>query len=190
MDNKPKNKGGRPKKIIDLKQVEALAMIQSTDEEMAAVLDVDIRTIYRKKEQKYSGFVRAYKRGKQKGKMSLRRIQWKVAQGITYFAYLCDRRQSYSLVDICDAQREKRNSICSGCEGARHTTITDFKGGSVGMMIWLGKQWLGQKDQAAHEHSGPDGGPIETANRNIEITPDMDQKEAARRYAQVVKGEG
>lgn len=31
-------------------------------------------------------------------------------------------------------------------------------GGSVGMLVWLGKQFLGQKDKG--EVSGPDGGPI------------------------------
>ncbi len=28
------------------------------------------------------------------------------------------------------------------------------------MLIWLGKQWLGQTDKMDFEHSGPDGGPI------------------------------
>jgi hypothetical protein len=34
--------------------------------------------------------------------------------------------------------------------------------GNVTMLIWLGKQWLGQRDKANHEISGPDGKPIET----------------------------
>jgi hypothetical protein len=38
MKTKKKNKGGRPKKEINLEQLEALAMIQCTDEEIAAVL--------------------------------------------------------------------------------------------------------------------------------------------------------
>lgn len=161
MKEKPKHPGGRPKKEIDLKQVEALAMIQCTDEEMAAILDIDIRTITRKKTQKYSGFVQAYKRGKEKGKTSLRRIQWKAAQGITYYAYLCDKKQAYSLENICDIQREKKGSTCGACTGARFTTLTEFKGGATGMQIWLGKQWLGQKDKAEHEVTGKGGGPIE-----------------------------
>lgn len=189
-EDKPKNKGGRPKKDIDLKQVEALAMIQCTDEEMAVILDIDVRTITRKKAQKRSGFVQAYKRGKGKGKTSLRRLQWKAAQGITYYAYLCDQKKAYSLIDICHIQRNKKNSECGDCHGSRFTTLTEFKGGSTGMQIWLGKQWIGQKDKAAHEHSGPAGGPIETANKDIKITPDMDPKEAMKRYAQLVKGGG
>jgi len=35
------------------------------------------------------------------------------------------------------------------------------KKGNVTMMIWLGKQLLGQRDQM--EHSGPDGGPVSIA---------------------------
>lgn len=167
MDDKPKNKGGRHKKEIDLKQVEALAMIQCTDEEMAAILDINIRTIYRKKAQKKSDFVIAYKKGKEKGKTSLRRIQWKAAQGITYYAYLCDKKQAYSLTDICDIQKEKKGSTCGACTGARFTTLTEFKGGATGMQIWLGKQWLGQTDKAEHEVTGKGGGSID---QNITVT--------------------
>lgn len=32
------------------------------------------------------------------------------------------------------------------------------------MMIWLGKNWLGQTDRTAHEHTGKNGGPIIAAN--------------------------
>jgi hypothetical protein len=32
------------------------------------------------------------------------------------------------------------------------------------MLIWVGKQYLGQRDKNSHEHSGPDGNPIETKN--------------------------
>lgn len=32
--------------------------------------------------------------------------------------------------------------------------------GNATMLIWLGKQYLGQRDRSLHEHSGPDGKPI------------------------------
>ena len=41
--------------------------------------------------------------------------------------------------------------------------------GNVVMLIWLGKQVLGQTDKAAMEHSGPDGGAIE--HRQIDAPP-------------------
>lgn len=34
--------------------------------------------------------------------------------------------------------------------------------GNATMLIWLGKQYLGQRDKSSLEHSGPDGKPIET----------------------------
>lgn len=61
------------------------------------------------------------------------------------------------------------------------------------ILFWLKnrnpKRW---RDIKAMEVTGLDGGPIETANRNanLEITKDMDPKEAARRYAELVRGTG
>jgi hypothetical protein len=46
------------------------------------------------------------------------------------------------------------------------------------------------KDVKRSEVTGKDGGPIETATRNIEITADMDPKEASRRYAEYIRGTG
>jgi hypothetical protein len=148
----------RPKADIDLKQVEALAGLQCTDEEIAAVLGVNVRTITRKKAQKNSSFVQAYKKGKEKGKTSLRRIQWQAAQGITWEVWKCDKKQSFSHEYICTDKKSKNKPECNGCDGARRATITDFKGGATGMQIWLGKQWLGQADK--QEVSGKGGGPI------------------------------
>lgn len=31
------------------------------------------------------------------------------------------------------------------------------------MLIWLGKQWLDQKEKGQHEHTGKDGGPIKVS---------------------------
>lgn len=70
-----KNKGGRPKKEIDLVTVEKLATIQCTQEEIAQFLGVSIRTLQRNKE-----FCRVYKKGLDSGRMSLRRLQWKAAE--------------------------------------------------------------------------------------------------------------
>lgn len=39
------------------------------------------------------------------------------------------------------------------------------KRGSVPMLIWLGKNELGQADR--HEHTGKDGGPIETVEKRV-----------------------
>lgn len=87
--------GGRPKKVIDYKLVAELANIQCTQQEIANVLNMGVRTLQNDEE-----FMRIYKKGMDEGKMSLRRLQWqKAIQG--------------------------------------NTT----------MLVWLGKQYLGQTDK-------------------------------------------
>jgi hypothetical protein len=90
-----KNPGGRPKIPIDYDQVEKLASIMCTQEEIAAWMDVDVSTL--KRDEK---FCTIYKKGIEKGKMSFRRQQYKLAEA-----------------------------------------------GNATMSIWLGKQYLGQKDK-------------------------------------------
>ena len=84
---------GRPKKEIDYATVEKLANIQCTQEEIASFLGISSRTLLRDEK-----FKELFAKGRENGKMSLRRIQWKHAEK------------------------------------------------SVPMAIWLGKQYLGQKD--------------------------------------------
>jgi hypothetical protein len=84
---------GRPKKEIDYILAEKLANIMCTQEEIATMFDCDVRTLQRDEE-----FCRVFKKGKENGKMSLRRNQWKLSEKNT------------------------------------------------AMAIWLGKQYLGQRD--------------------------------------------
>lgn len=83
----------RPKKLIDESLVEKLAAIHCTMEEISSVCECSVDTLERR-------FADIIKKAKDKGKTSLRRHQWEVAQK-----------------------------------------------GNVSMLIWLGKQLLGQKDQ-------------------------------------------
>ena len=62
---------GRPKKVFDLVQLEKLAMMHFTEEEIAAWFGVDVRTIHRKK--KDADFLTALVGGRLKGKVSIRR---------------------------------------------------------------------------------------------------------------------
>lgn len=75
------NKGGRPRKEIDMKLVENLANIQCTQEEIAYAMDCSVDTLMRQ-----PGFAEIYKKGKEAGKSSLRRTQWKLAQNNTTMA--------------------------------------------------------------------------------------------------------
>ena len=123
-----KNKGGRPRKDVDLTILQGLAEIQCTAEECAGVLGVSVDTIDRRlKDEGHGGFADFYKKHADSGKASLRRAQWRMAI-------------------------EENNPT---------------------MLVWLGKQVLGQRDKQALEHTGPDGGPvkIQTIERRI-IDPD------------------
>jgi len=83
----------RPKKNISEEQVLQLAAINCSYAEMGAVLDCDESTLTRR-------FAQVIQKGRETGKMSLKRKQWEVAMG-----------------------------------------------GNVTMLIWLGKQNLGQTDK-------------------------------------------
>ena len=95
---------GRPKKVIDYNLVEKLANIMCTQEEIATMFDCDVRTLQRDEE-----FCRVFKKGKENGKMSLRRTQFKLAE--------------------------------------KNPT----------MAIFLGKQYLGQRDNVEVEHTANNG---------------------------------
>lgn len=90
---------GRPRLQFDYPEVEKLASLQCTDAELATWYGCSARTITdRKKNDK--DFLRAYEKGREKGKLSLRRWQFQAAEK-----------------------------------------------GSTAMLIWLGKQYLGQVEK-------------------------------------------
>ena len=100
---------GRPKKEIDYTTVEKLANIQCTQDEIASFLGISTRTLQRDEQ-----FMELFNRGRENGKMSLRRMQWKHAEK------------------------------------------------SVPMAIWLGKQYLGQRDKVEYTDDG-----MKSINENI-----------------------
>lgn len=64
---------GRPLKKIDAVELKKLAMMQCTLVEIAAFFEVDIKTITNR-------FSKEIAIGREQGKISLRRLQWKHAQ--------------------------------------------------------------------------------------------------------------
>jgi hypothetical protein len=72
-----RNGAGRRKVDINPVDVERLAAIQCTDMEIASVLNVSVRTIERRKSQ--PAFAEAIERGKARGRVSLRRNLWALA---------------------------------------------------------------------------------------------------------------
>ena len=72
---------GRPRKEIDKKIFENLCGLQCTLEEIAGVFDCSVDTIERWCKREYrETFAEVYKKHSAKGKTSLRRIQFKLAE--------------------------------------------------------------------------------------------------------------
>jgi hypothetical protein len=61
--------------------------------------------------------------------------------------------------DVLDTGREHRNA------SLRRKQFEVAISGNPTMLIWLGKQYLGQSDK--QEVSGPDGGPLQFVTRSI-----------------------
>lgn len=75
-----KVKAGRPAVPIDADNLRKLARLLCTHEEIAAFFECSERTIIRKLQDNVE-LAEAYERGKAEGRMSLRRLQWRHAQG-------------------------------------------------------------------------------------------------------------
>ncbi len=103
---------GRPRLEFDLRQVEELGRIQSTLSEVGAVLGCGLSTV-KDRLQNDPDFAAAFEKGREAGKSSLRRLQWKAAAS-----------------------------------------------GNITMQIWLGKQYLGQRDVHHTELTGANGEPL------------------------------
>ncbi len=57
---------------------------------------------------------------------------------------------------------------------------------NAAMAIFLGKQYLDQKDHLAHQHSGPNGAPIEYSN----LTPDERRARIAELQEKMLAADG
>lgn len=96
----------RPRKEIDKRDFESLCTLQCTKEEICGFFDVSDKTLENWCKRTYAeGFSEVFKKKRGKGKISLRRAQFRLAEK------------------------------------------------SASMAIWLGKQWLGQKDTVEIERS-------------------------------------
>lgn len=100
-----KNPGGRPQKPIDWVDVDKLCAMQCTQQEIASFLDISVDTLDRRCKSVHKiSFAEYFEEKRARGRISLRRAQYKLAEG-----------------------------------------------GNAVMLIWLGKQYLGQKDKSTEE---------------------------------------
>jgi hypothetical protein len=67
-------------------------------------------------------------------------------------------------IDRIGADPELRELIeegrANGCASIRRAQFKAAVEGDRTMLVWLGKQYLGQRDREQIEHTGGDGGPI------------------------------
>jgi len=120
-----KGEGGAPLKSIDMEKLDKLCSILCTEKEIADIFDMTMETL-NQKIKAYSGktFLDYYKQKSANGKMSLRRVQLQTALGKP---------------PVFD-----RDGALASPGTAPNPT----------MLIWLGKQYLGQSDKQEIEHSG------------------------------------
>ena len=74
----------------------------------------------------------------------------------------------------------------SGRASLRRMQLKAAEEGNATMLIWLGKQWLDQKDVNRQEHTGKDGGPIETKDVTAEEFAKLPASERARVYKEAL----
>ncbi len=117
------SKAGRPKLKIDYDLVERLANIHCTQEEIAGVLNISVFTLRRRE-----GFCTIYKKGLDKGRASLRRLQWSAAEGTD--------------PKLATDQFGQPQTDLKGKPIFFASVLPN-----VTMQIWLGKQILGQADK-------------------------------------------
>ena len=79
-EQEKRHPGGRPRLEFDLRQVEELGRIQSTQAELAAVLGCHVDTV-KDRLKNDPEFSTAFEKGVESGRSSLRRLQWKSAVG-------------------------------------------------------------------------------------------------------------
>ena len=127
------NKGGRPKIMFSEKEwsmIENMCSLMCTGEEIAGVLGVSYDTLERRINEAHGiGFADYFKRHSSKGKLSLRRHQYKLAEA-----------------------------------------------GNATMLVWLGKQYLGQSDKQELDHTSSDGS-MSAKPTTIILTADDDSED-------------
>lgn len=71
-----------------------------------------------------------------------------------------------------------RDGIGNGLASLRRRQFEAAQAGNATMLIWLGKQYLDQRDQQQTIHTGPNGGPIKTVDLTNMSDDDLNRLEA------------
>ena len=97
---------GRKKIDIDYDMVQKLSMIQCTQKEIAYILGLSVRTLQRDEK-----FNEIYNIGKENGKMSLRRIQFDIAEKGNASMAIFLGKQYLGQRDVVENSNETQNGV-------------------------------------------------------------------------------
>ena len=124
-DEKPKKKMGRPKKIIDQRQFEAMCQYQCTLEEICGILGVTDDTLNTWCKENYEGrtFSEVFKEKRCLGKMSLRRKQWKLADNNASMAIFLGKQYLGQKDNIEIENKESLQKLDAILEGLKENAI-------------------------------------------------------------------
>lgn len=166
---KPKREGppGTPgRKLFTLDEAQygliaALAQAGSSQEEMADYLGV-VRETFRQLVKRDERLALLFSQNVAKGKTSVRRAQ--LQKALDRYMTICKDCHKIHMGEFlpscpyCD-QLEPEDEEGNDLRGT-HTNVTHkFVPGDTGMLIWLGKNWLGQSDKIVHQ--GDADNPLE-----------------------------
>ncbi len=171
---KPKRKTGRPPVEYDVAAVETLGQNALSYEAMAGVLGIGLATVSRLMNDEESPFRKAYKRGEANANRSIAAAQLRLGLG------------QAQIVEILP-------------DGSKRTVRAETKPHAT-MLIWLGKQRLGQTDVVDHtidetariEHGGSlrlttqDEGALLERQK---IIANIFQKSAKKRHGSALRAE-
>jgi hypothetical protein len=70
----------------------------------------------------------------------------------------------------------------------RRKQMQAAENGDRTMLVWLGKQWLGQTDTQRTEHTGRDGGPIEVTDADRKRAEDILTEQILEEAERIARG--
>jgi hypothetical protein len=80
-----------------------------------------------------------------------------------------NRRLKERDIENFEALYKKENA--DGCKSLRRMQWDAAENGNATMLVWLGKQYLGQRDKLNTEITGPNGGPVITTVESYFVEP-------------------
>jgi hypothetical protein len=116
---------------IDLAELEKLAAMQATDEEIAAWFGVTTRTIERRRQEQ--AFAEVMERGKAKGRLSMRRAQMKLLEQGNATMGVWLGKQYLGQSD--ETRRDFGNTYLAVCLPSFPATVTGSAGSDTGQPL-------------------------------------------------------